>query len=103
MGIGTTTLNTSAALDITSNTKGLLTPRMTNEERAVIINPALGLMVYVTNFDGVGGSFMFYNGYYCASFRISSKMGVAIDSGSDHMGFRTVATKKMITNSQTTD
>ncbi|MDB4199067.1 formylglycine-generating enzyme family protein [Polaribacter sp.] len=49
-----------------------------------------------------GGSFLCHESY-CASFRISAKMGVAIDSGSDHMGFRTVATKKMITNSQTTD
>jgi sulfatase modifying factor 1 len=49
-----------------------------------------------------GGSFLCHESY-CASFRISAKMGVAIDSGSDHMGFRTVATKKMITNRQTTD
>lgn len=43
-----------------------------------------------------GGSFLCHDSY-CASFRISAKMGVAIDSGSDHMGFRTVATKEMIT------
>ena len=49
-----------------------------------------------------GGSFLCHESY-CASFRISAKMGVAIDSGSDHMGFRTAATIKMITNSQTTD
>ena len=45
-----------------------------------------------------GGSFLCHESY-CASFRISAKMGVSIDSGSDHMGFRTVATKKMITKS----
>jgi sulfatase modifying factor 1 len=38
-----------------------------------------------------------------SSFRISAKMGVSTDSGPDHMGFRTVATKKMITNRQTSD
>ena len=43
-----------------------------------------------------GGSFLCHDSY-CASFRISSKMGVAIDSGSDHMGFRTVATLEMLT------
>ncbi|MDD7915733.1 formylglycine-generating enzyme family protein [Polaribacter ponticola] len=42
-----------------------------------------------------GGSFLCHASY-CASFRISAKMGVAIDSGSDHMGFRTVATPKML-------
>ncbi len=43
-----------------------------------------------------GGSFLCHESY-CASFRISSKMGVAIDSGSDHVGFRTIATLDMIT------
>jgi len=43
-----------------------------------------------------GGSFLCHESY-CASFRISAKMGVAIDSGSDHMGFRTVATPEMLT------
>ncbi|MHB0756594.1 formylglycine-generating enzyme family protein [Polaribacter sp. M15] len=42
-----------------------------------------------------GGSFLCHDSY-CASFRISAKMGVAIDSGSDHMGFRTVATPEML-------
>lgn len=42
-----------------------------------------------------GGSFLCHESY-CASFRISAKMGVAIDSGSDHVGFRTVATPKML-------
>ena len=42
-----------------------------------------------------GGSFLCHESY-CASFRISAKMGVARDSGSDHMGFRTVATKEML-------
>ena len=36
-----------------------------------------------------GGSFLCHVSY-CASFRISAKMGVSIDSGSDHVGFRTV-------------
>ncbi|MEN8880235.1 MAG: formylglycine-generating enzyme family protein [Polaribacter sp.] len=49
-----------------------------------------------------GGSFLCHDSY-CASFRISAKMGVAIDSGSDHMGFRTVASLEMIINNQTSD
>lgn len=41
------------------------------------------------------GSFL-CNASYCASFRISAKMGMSPDSGSDHVGFRTVATPEMI-------
>ena len=42
-----------------------------------------------------GGSFLCHVSY-CASFRISAKMGVSQDSGSDHMGFRTVITPEML-------
>ncbi len=44
-----------------------------------------------------GGSFL-CNASYCASFRISAKMGISSDSSSDHVGFRTMATKEMISN-----
>lgn len=44
-----------------------------------------------------GGSFLCHESY-CSSFRISAKMGVTIDSGSDHMGFRTVATPEMLSS-----
>ena len=60
VGIGTTTPDPSAALDITSTTKGLLIPRMTNAQRQAISSPVAGLLVFVTDFDG--GRFMFYNG-----------------------------------------
>ena len=42
-----------------------------------------------------GGSFLCHASY-CASFRISAKMGMSPDSGSDHIGFRTVATVEML-------
>jgi hypothetical protein len=60
VGIGTTNPDGSAALDITSTTKGLLIPRMTNAQRLAIASPVAGLLVYVTDFDG--GTFLFYNG-----------------------------------------
>lgn len=44
-----------------------------------------------------GGSFLCHASY-CASFRISARMGVSIDSGSDHVGFRTVVALDMISN-----
>lgn len=42
-----------------------------------------------------GGSFLCHVSY-CASFRISAKMGMEPSSSSDHIGFRTVATKEML-------
>lgn len=41
------------------------------------------------------GSFL-CNASYFASFRISEKMGMSPDSGSDHTGFRTVVTTDML-------
>ncbi len=46
-----------------------------------------------------GGSFL-CNASYCASYRISAKMGTSIDSGSDHSGFRTVATVDMLSSKE---
>ena len=39
-----------------------------------------------------GGSFLCHASY-CASYRISARMGTSFDSGSDNVGFRTVASK----------
>ena len=44
-----------------------------------------------------GGSFLCHDSY-CASYRISARMGVSVDSGSDHTGFRTVVTPEMLLN-----
>jgi hypothetical protein len=46
IGIGTTTPNASALLDMTSSNKGLLIPRMTTTQRNAIGSPAQGLLVY---------------------------------------------------------
>ncbi len=58
VGIGTTTPNASAMLDITSTTQGLLAPRMTTIEKNAIASPANGLLV----FDTDENIFYFYNG-----------------------------------------
>ena len=55
-GIGTSTPDASAKLDVTSTTKGLLAPRMTSAQRAAITLPANGLLVYQT--DGVSGFYV---------------------------------------------
>ncbi len=46
VGIGTTTPDASAALDITTTDKGLLIPRMSIASINAIVNPAKGLLVY---------------------------------------------------------
>ncbi len=49
VGIGTNSPDGSAMLDISSNNKGLLIPRMTLAQRDAIVAPKSGLQVFVTN------------------------------------------------------
>ena len=51
--------DTSAILDVSSTTKGLLVPRMTAVQKAAIVTPATGLLIYQT--DGSAG-FYYFNG-----------------------------------------
>jgi hypothetical protein len=46
VGIGTSSPDASAQLEVTSTTKGLLPPRMTSSQRDGILNPAAGLVVF---------------------------------------------------------
>jgi hypothetical protein len=52
IGIGTSSPNASALLDLTSTTKGLLLMRMTGTEAEAISTPADGLIVYINNGNG---------------------------------------------------
>jgi Protein of unknown function (DUF1566) len=58
VGIGTTTPNASAQLDVTSTTKGFLPPRMDSTARNAIVSPAAGLTIYNTTLKSV----QVYNG-----------------------------------------
>ena len=49
VGIGTNSPNASSVLEISSNNKGLLIPRMTQAERLAIVSPGNGLLVYQTD------------------------------------------------------
>jgi hypothetical protein len=49
VGIGTTTPDASAQLDVSSTTKGFLIPRMTTAQRNAIVSPSVGLTVYDLN------------------------------------------------------
>jgi len=65
VGINTTTPNASSILDITSTTRGVLVPRMTQAQRNVIASPATSLLIYQTD-NGPG--FYYYNGSSWVSF-----------------------------------
>ena len=88
VGIGTTTPNPKAALDISSTTKGLLIPSMSTGQRIVIANPAEGLLVYDLTFsrlyqfqDGAWRNFI-DNSYWTRSttrqrvFNLSDSIGI---------------------------
>jgi hypothetical protein len=58
VGIGTSNPDASALLDLSSNNKGLLIPRLSTAERLAIAQPALGLQVFDTTLN----QFWFFNG-----------------------------------------
>ncbi|MBX9889347.1 MAG: DUF3494 domain-containing protein [Flavobacteriaceae bacterium] len=70
VGIGTVNPDASSILDLTSNSQGLLIPRMTTTERDIILNPAIGLLIYNTttshfnHFDLVWKEYSGYSNYY---------------------------------------
>jgi hypothetical protein len=61
IGVGTTAPASSAALEISSTTRGFLPPRMTAAQRDDIASPEQGLVVYCTN-CGTNGELEVFNG-----------------------------------------
>lgn len=59
VGIGTTSPHSSALLEVSSNSKGFLPPRLTNAERKTLASPEPGLMIYNTDNDCI----QYYNGF----------------------------------------
>jgi hypothetical protein len=57
VSIGTTVPNSSSILELKSTSKGFLLPRMTSTQRAAIISPSKGLIIYQT--DGSAGLYYF--------------------------------------------
>ena len=55
VGVNTTNPDPSAVLDVQSNSKGMLIPRLTTAQRNLIASPATGLLIFDTN----TGSFWF--------------------------------------------
>lgn len=54
VGIGTTSPNVNAALEISSTNRGFLLPRLTRAQRNALIGPADGLMVFQTDSTNAG-------------------------------------------------
>ena len=91
-GIGTTTPEASAKLDISSTNKGFLPPRVTLTsitDNTTIPNPATGLLVYNTgNNVGLVAGYYYWNGSYWATIATATGSGV---SASYARGSRTTA------------
>lgn len=80
IGIGTTTPNGSAMLDVTSTTAGVLIPRMTQAQKNTIATPATGLLIYQT--DGITG-FWYFNGTLWINLSSSSDWNLIGNTGTN--------------------
>ena len=90
-GIGTTTPDASAKLDVSSSNKGFLPPRVTLTsvtDNTTIPNPATGLFVYNTgNNNGLVAGYYFWNGAVWATIATSGGSGsVAAEFGTQILG-----------------
>lgn len=88
VGIGTTTPNASAQLDISSTTKGILVPRMSTVQRNAIASPARGLLV----FDTTTNSFWFYNGTAWTNLSAASGSGWSLTGNAGTTGGNFIGT-----------
>ncbi len=77
VGVGTSSPENSAMFQVSSTSKGVLFPKMTEAQRVLIAGPAVGLLVYQT--DGSTG-FYFYDG--TAWLRLSTGSSSSAGSGS---------------------
>ncbi len=91
IGIGTTTPNPKALLDINSTTKGILIPSMTTSQRFAITTPPGGLMVYDTDknefyhYNGSGWTAILNGGYWTRPITSRNR----ITNNSDSVGIGT--------------
>ena len=87
-GIGTTTPDASAKLDVSSSNKGFLPPRVTltsGTDNTTITSPATGLLVYNTgNNAGLVAGYYFWNGAVWATIATAGGSGsVAAEYGTE--------------------
>ena len=77
LGVGAVSLNASAALQIDSTTKGLLSPRLTTVQKNAISSPAAGLVLYDSDLNKLN----VYNGSTWKNVG-STEIGGEVTSGS---------------------
>jgi hypothetical protein len=70
VGLGNTGPNASALLDLTSTSKGMLAPRMTQAQRNAIGTPATGLLLYQT--DNTPGYYTYNGAAWVGPFQTSA-------------------------------
>lgn len=97
IGIGTALPHESAQLEIQSQTKGVLIPRMTATNRIGINNPGTGLIVFQT--DGTSG-FYFYTG--SSWVRLIADGSLSLDGLTDAKVAGTGFTNSMLVGQKTT-
>ena len=95
VGINTTTPDPSAVLDVESTTKGLLPPRMTNDQMKAIVNPVDGLTVYNTTLKCL---VTYINGSYNCSYNAPVQAAPTAPSGSSYTGFYNGITNEVSAN-----
>lgn len=78
VGIGTTTPDASAMLQIDNTSGGILVPRMNQAQRNLITTPATGLLIFQTD---VTPGFYYYNGTAWITFSGGAAWGVLGNSG----------------------
>jgi hypothetical protein len=82
-GIGTTTPNASAKLDVYSNNKGFLPPRViltSATDATTIASPAEGLLVYNLGSVGLQAGYYYWNGTSWATIATASSAGNGVTS-----------------------
>jgi hypothetical protein len=100
VGIGTTAPNSSALLDLTSTTRGLLAPRMTESQKNAIASPATGLLIYETDTATTGGyagqapTFWYFNGTNWVP--ITGAAWALLGNGSTNPSYNFVGTKDSV-------
>jgi hypothetical protein len=100
VNVGSSTIDASAKLSVTSTTQGFLPPRMTTTQKNAISSPASGLMVY----DNTLGKYNYYNGSSWqelgagASQWTSSGANISYATGNVGIGTNAIATHKLAVN-----
>ena len=80
VGVGTSTVDGSAMLDVSSTSQGFLAPRMTHVQMNNISDPAEGLVVYNTD----SARYFYHNGSSWQSVRIENVVVDLITDGDDN-------------------